>query len=40
MYISGQHDERWNNHLLKQLMRVKITDFEAVDTGAELINYH
>ena len=40
MYISGQHDERWNNHLLKQLKRVKITDFEAVDTGAELINYH
>ena len=39
MYISGEHDDRWDNRLLRQLRQVKITDFEAVDTGAQLVDY-
>jgi hypothetical protein len=39
MYISGDHDDRWNDRLLRQLKRVKITDFEAVETGAVLVDY-
>lgn len=39
MYISGVHDDRWNKRLLRQLRQVKITDFEAVDTGAQLVDY-
>ena len=39
MFVSGTHDDRWDDDLLQELRRVKITDFEVIDTGAELIDY-
>jgi len=39
MYISGDHDDRWNNRLLRTLKRVNVSDFEAVETGATLVDY-
>lgn len=39
MYVSGAHDSRWDSDLLRQIAKVKITDFEVVETGATLIDY-
>ena len=39
MFVSGDHDDRWDDNLLRQLGQVKITDFEAVETGATLVDY-
>jgi len=30
MYISGAPDERWNNDELRELLQVKVSDFEVV----------
>lgn len=37
-YISGAPDERWNNDLLRELGRVRGSDFEAVDVTGLLLN--
>ena len=37
-YISGAPDERWNNDLLRELGRVRGSDFEAVDVTGLMLN--
>jgi len=39
MFISGDHDDRWDDDLLSALTQVKVSDFEAVETGATLVDY-
>lgn len=39
MFVSGDHDDRWDDDLLQTLREVKITDFEVVDTGADIVDY-
>lgn len=38
MFVSGTHDDRWDDSLLHQLERVKASDFEALYTG-DIIPY-
>jgi hypothetical protein len=37
-YISGVPDSRWNNDLLRQLGRIKGTDFQVVDTSSLIVH--
>jgi len=39
MFISGDHDDRWDDDLLRTLTQVNVTDFEAVETGATMVDY-
>ena len=38
MYISGAPDERWNNDELRELLQVKASDFEVVNTSSLMVN--
>lgn len=33
MFISGEHHDDWNDEVLSQLSNLKLSDFEAVETG-------
>lgn len=37
-YISGVPDERWNNDMLRQLRRLRGSDFEAVDVSSLIVH--
>jgi hypothetical protein len=33
MFISGEHHDNWDDEILSQLSNVKLSDFEAVESG-------
>jgi len=37
-YISGAPDDRWNNNMLRELKKLKGSDFEAVDTSSLMVS--
>jgi hypothetical protein len=37
MELQGTYDERWNNSILRQLRKVKVSDFEVLYTGEPIL---
>ena len=37
-YLSGAPDERWNNDVLRELLTLRGSDFEAVDTSSLIVD--